>query len=181
MYSALTITFSPRMRSLITVEVSQATHLHEKPLLSLAVDAHGSPFVASGTDGIDLFKGEDRLAHIEGTTRSVFLHWLAGRNTLSVVLGDGRLFLLQLDEDNDLLEVGRLDCSIDAAQWSPDEELLAVATGASMSRHRGTEHEDLLQARATCSFSMHPLNWYGSNLSGQLSMAPVRAIVLECL
>lgn len=74
------------------------------------------------------------------------LHCFPDTKTFSVVLTGGDIVIVrespQLGED--LIEiVGSVDAGISAAAWSPDEELLAVATGAGTLLFMSRDHESV--------------------------------------
>ncbi|KAK3714213.1 putative elongator complex protein 1 [Vermiconidia calcicola] len=65
--------------------------------------------------------------------RIVDLHCLPDSKTISIVLAGGDIVVVREEPqpEEDLIEiVGSVDAGISAASWSPDEELLAICTGA---------------------------------------------------
>lgn len=135
------------MRNLRNVSRRKLTTGSGSPVSAIAHDLDDvvfaiGPSEANPTITLKCYPGDasapDEANHIASwdaiaTDRILDLHCFADSGTISLVLGNGDIVVVRKDPlpGEDLIEiVGSVDAGIAAAAWSPDEELLAIATKA---------------------------------------------------
>ena len=121
----------------------------DRPVLQLRrarQDAHGAePVEADTFDIIASWDAECPLPD-QQTDRVLSLHYFADNLTACLVLEGGDIIVVReepLPGEDRIEIVGSVDFGIKAAAWSPDEEILAVATGAKTFLYMTREFEDV--------------------------------------